>query len=222
MTVSHQQAPRSKESMPGILVALILLCTLVETVLQCADLGLIPFPRLRNMAYENGAFWTGLTRSWVPNFAAQPYVMFISYGFLHAGILHLCVNMITLWALGRAVIHRVGSQKFSLLYLVSLVGAAAGYAILARTPAPMVGASGALFGLAAALLAWTYIDRFTLNVSLMPILQAALLLISINVVMYWALGGQIAWQTHLAGAITGWITAIIIDPTHREENAKDF
>lgn len=222
MTALYQQEPRSKEPQPRILIVLVLLCTLVEGVLQCADLGLIPVPRLRNMAYENGAFWAGLTRSWTPNFGAQPYLMFLSYGFLHAGVLHLGMNMITLWSLGLAVIRRVGSQKFFLLYVVSLVGSAAGYAILAKTSVPMVGASGALFGLAAALLAWTYIDRFTLNVSLSPIWQAALLLIAINVVMYWALDGQIAWQTHLAGAITGWITAIIIDPTHRGEDTENL
>ena len=86
--------------------------------------------------------------------------MFLSYAFLHGGLLHLGMNMITLWTLGQAVIDRVGQLRFSLLYAGTALGGAAGYGLLAEGVQPMVGASGALFGLAGALLAWAYIDRF--------------------------------------------------------------
>ena len=108
-----------------------------------------------------GGFWVGLLQSWTPNYPSQPYLMFLTYGFLHGGLLHLVVNMVTLWSLGHAVIDRVGTRGFVLLYAASLLGGAAGYALLASTLAPMVGASGALFGLAGGLLAWGYVDRFT-------------------------------------------------------------
>ena len=214
--ISRFQHVLAAEKLPRGLISIILICCLVEGALQLADWGIITPARLRNIAYENGAFWAGLLRAWTPNYTAQPYLMFLTYGFLHGGFLHLLMNMITLWSLGIAVIDRVGPHKFSMLYAACLIGGALGYALLAQTPAPMVGASGALFGLAGALLAWAYIDRFTLKETLWPIIQAATLLIAINIAMYWALDGHLAWQTHLAGAITGWISASIIDPTPRK------
>jgi membrane associated rhomboid family serine protease len=198
--------------MPWALAAIIALCTIVELALWGADLGLWGQTRLRQSAYEWGGFWPGLLAGWRPNYAGQPVTMFLSYAFLHGGPLHLVVNMITLWSLGLGVIERVGTGRFLGLYLGSALGGAAGYGLLSDTVRPMVGASGALFGLAGALLAWTYIDRFTARVGLWPVAQVAAFLIAMNIAMYWALDGQLAWQTHLGGFMTGWILALLIDP----------
>lgn len=197
---------------PWVLIVLIITSCSVEAALQLADWQIIGLPRLRAVAYEYGGFWVGLLHSWAPNFPSQPYVMFLTYGFLHGGFLHLVVNMVTLWSLGLAVLDRVGVKGFVMLYGASLFGGAAGFALLASTLAPMVGASGALFGLAGGLLAWGYLDRFTLRETLWPVARVAALLVTLNVVMWWALDGQLAWETHLGGGITGWIAAMLIDP----------
>ena len=76
----------------------------------------------------------------------------------------------------------------------------------------MVGASGALFGLAGGLLAWAYIDRFSAAQTLWPVLRVMLFLIALNLAMYWALDGLLAWQTHLGGFLVGWVAALLIDP----------
>lgn len=199
-------------AIPWVLAAIIALCTVIELTLWGADLGLWGPARLRQAAYEWGGFWPGLLAAWRPNYTGQPAVMFLSYAFLHGGPVHLVVNMITLWSLGLGVIARVGKGRFLSLYLGTALGGAAGYGLLADTVRPMVGASGALFGLAGALLAWAYVDRFTARIGLWPIVQVAMLLLAINIVMYWALGGQLAWQTHLGGFVAGWILALLIDP----------
>lgn len=198
------------------LIVLIVLCCAVEGLLQLADWSGTGGPRLRSLAYEYGGFWAGLLQSWSPNYPSQPYLMFLTYGFLHGGLLHLVVNMVTLWSLGLAVLERVGIRGFVLLYAATLMGGAAGFALLASTLAPMVGASGALFGLAGGLLAWGYVDRFTLRQALWPVVRAAGLLLTLNVVMWWALDGQLAWETHLGGFITGWLAALLIDPRPRD------
>lgn len=177
-----------------------------------ADLGVLGPARLRLVAYENGGFWPGLLEDWQPNYPAQPYLMFLTYSFLHTGVVHLIVNMLTLWSLGTAVTARVGLRGFALLYTLSILGGAVGYALLATGLRPMVGASGALFGLAGGLLAWMYVDRFTYRQGLLPVVQAVVLLIVLNLVLWWAMGGQLAWETHLGGFITGWIAALLIDP----------
>ena len=215
MTASVPE-PSEPVSKPWALIAVIVACCGVEAVLLLADWQVMGPTRLRQLAYENGGFWVGLLQSWTPNFPNQPYLMFLTYGFLHGGILHLLVNMITLWSLGMAVIDRVGTRGFVLLYTASLFGGAVGFALLASTLAPMVGASGALFGLAGGLLAWGYVDRFTLQEALWPVARAAGLLAMLNVVMWWALDGQLAWETHLGGFVCGWVAALLIDPRPRQ------
>ncbi|SIO59787.1 Rhomboid family protein [Rhodovulum sp. ES.010] len=195
-----------------LLYGLILVCGAIELTLSLADAGAVLPPRLRTVAYDYGGFWPGLLDDWKPNYSAQPYAMFFTYGFLHGGLAHLGVNMVTLWSLGRAVLDRVGAGGFALLYGGSILGGAAGFALLAPDLRPMVGASGALFGLAGGILAWLYVDRYTYREGLWPVIRAVLLLAALNVVLWWAMDGQLAWQTHLGGFVAGWVLALLIDP----------
>jgi membrane associated rhomboid family serine protease len=199
----------------GLVWGVIAICTVVEAVLLMADVGVLADPRLRQKAYEWAGFWPGLLQGWQPNYPGQGMAMFITYGFLHGGPLHLLVNMVTLWSLGYAVLDRVGLWGFAGLYSASLVGGAAGFGLIAETFRPMVGASGALFGLAGGLLAWNYVDRFTFREALWPVARVVLFLVAMNVAMWWALEGQLAWETHLGGFIVGWIMALLIDPRGR-------
>jgi membrane associated rhomboid family serine protease len=200
---------------PPAILAIVVVCVVIEALLQAADFGLIGIPRLRQTVYEFGGFWPGLLRDWTPNFPAQPYAMFVTYAFLHGGAVHLIVNMITLVSLGVAVVARVGQRGFLMLYVAAMLGGAAGFGLLADTLRPMVGASGALFGLAGGLVAWDYIDRFSVQEALWPVGRAVLLLIGLNIVLWWAMGGQLAWETHLGGFVTGWVAAMLIDPRSR-------
>ncbi|MFT6073150.1 MAG: membrane associated rhomboid family serine protease [Yoonia sp.] len=202
----------------GILLAITTICVVIEVTLTLADYDLFDVARLRQTAYGYGSFWPGLLGNWTPNFTGQSITMFVTYGFLHASLTHLAVNMITLWSLGSAVIVRVGVGGFVLLYAGSILGGSLGYALLASGVQPMVGASGALFGLAGGLLAWGYLDRYTFHEGLWPITRAVGLLIALNVVLWWAMDGQLAWQTHLGGFLTGWFMAFIIDPRPRQQD----
>ena len=201
------------------LIGLILSSAAVEGSLQLADQGMLGSARLRSAAYEYGAFWPGLLRDWRPNYALQPVTMFLSYGFLHGGAVHLALNMVTLASLGGAVVQRVTAARFLLIYFGSMVGGAAVYGLLAAGPTPMVGASGALFGLAGALLAWLWEDQPTIRDALVLAGRAVLLLVALNVVLYFALAKQLAWQTHLGGFLAGWVLAIAVDPPRRGRRA---
>lgn len=187
----------------AVLLCILGACVLIEAALQGADHELWGSRRWRGLAYQNGGFWRGLLASWRPNYAAQPVTMFASYGFLHGGFWHVTVNMITLASLGRPVIDRVGASRFALIYTLSLLGGAAGFAMLSSAVRPMVGASGALFGLVGALIIWDLIDRRTARVALAPTLKVVALLVVLNLVMYWAMSGQLAWEAHLGGFLAG-------------------
>ena len=200
---------------PLILWLLFSASVAVELCLIGSDIGLWGTARWRSLAYQNGGFWIGLLDNWRPNYPRQPVVMFLSYGFLHGGFWHLLVNMITLMALGMPIVRRIGQFRFLALYFFSMIGGAAGFATLSDVPQPMVGASGALFGLAGALSAWEYVDRFTAEEKLWPVLRLVIWLIVLNLVLWWAMDGNLAWETHLGGFVAGWIFAFLIDPRSR-------
>lgn len=193
----------------------------IEFVLFLGDLRVIDVPRFRATVYEFGGFWPGVLADWEPNYKAQPWLMFFTYGFLHSGWLHVIVNMVTLATIAPVVIDRVGLWKAATIYAIAILGGAAGFAALSDSFRPMVGASGAIFGLAGAIIAWEYVDRFTFRARMSPVLRAILYLIALNVVLYYAMGRLLAWEAHLGGFVAGWFTALLVDPRGRAFDTDD-
>ncbi len=196
----------------GIVYGIMVLCLALEALLLAADFGLVPVGRLRQNFYDYAGFWPGLLNGWTPNYTAQPYVMFVSYSFLHSGVMHVLVNMYMLYTLGHITIERVGPWGFFWLYGAAVFGGAMCFGLLAQDVLRMVGASGGLFGLLGGLLAWNYVDRFLSDRRVWPVLRAVFLLVLLNVVMWWVMNGHLAWQTHLGGFLAGWVAALLIDP----------
>lgn len=188
------------------------LCFLPEFLLSAADIGAIDAPRARAIAFDNFGFWAGLLGNWHPNYAAQPWLMFLTYGFLHAGPVHFAVNMLALFALGGPVALVAGPWRFLSLYLMFAVAGAVGFALWPEVGAPMVGASGALFGLAGLLLAWDWRFRRRRGLPLDPVLRSLAMLAGLNLVLWIAMGGQLAWQTHLGGFVAGWAMGWLVAP----------
>jgi len=69
-----------------------------------------------------------------------------SGGFLHSGLLHIAFNMYLLWQLGQQIERVIGAPRFIAVYMASLLGGSFG-ALLLDPQVPVVGASGAVFGL---------------------------------------------------------------------------
>ncbi len=193
----------------AVIWAILALYLLPELVLAGADLGLWGSPYWRALTYQYAGFWAGLLHDWRPNYRLQPWLMFATYGFLHAGVMHLAVNMVALFSLSRPLLRWLDQRRFALLYAVSLIGGAAGFGLLGPRDAPMVGASGALFGLAGAYLAHDLSVRARMGLAKAPVFRSILWLVALNAVLWVALDGQLAWETHLGGFLAGWAFAIL-------------
>lgn len=76
----------------------------------------------------------------------------ITSGFLHAGALHLAMNMLALYQLGRLLEPALGRVNYLTLYGAALLAGSAG-ALVVAPDALTVGASGAIFGLLGAVAA---------------------------------------------------------------------
>jgi membrane associated rhomboid family serine protease len=104
-------------------------------------------PNWRIAAYQYAGFWQGLLFGWDPNYAAQPYLMFLSHGFVHTGPGHLLGNLLALGWLGAQLQTLYTARRLALLLALSAGGAAGGFVVLSTSPNPVVGASGAIMGL---------------------------------------------------------------------------
>lgn len=81
-----------------------------------------------------------------PAIAAGEWYRIVTGGFLHAGALHLLLNMYALFVLGTLLEPVLGRLRFGAVYLVSLLAGSFG-ALLLAPDSYTVGASGAIFGL---------------------------------------------------------------------------
>lgn len=85
------------------------------------------------------------TLLYFPPLALQRPWSVVTYMFLHGGLGHLFFNMIGLFFFGPRLEERLGSKGFLWLYFLSGIGGAVFQTVLAPA-APMVGASGAVYG----------------------------------------------------------------------------
>jgi membrane associated rhomboid family serine protease len=81
--------------------------------------------------------------------------------FVHIGLLHLGMNMYSLWVLGPLLEKMWGHVRFLAIYLIAGLGGscAMAYSLLGAPGVPGAGASGALWGLMTALAAWILLNR---------------------------------------------------------------
>jgi rhomboid family protein len=143
---------------------------------------------------------TALTRPWT----------FVSYMFVHAGLLHLFANMLMLFVFGTAVESRMGSRNFLLYYLFCGVGAAV-FSLLLAGVMPVgsfIGASGAVLGVAVAFaMFWPDAELIVFPIPV-PIKARTLVigLVVLDVIgsRLWPNDG-IAHLAHVGGALFGYL-----------------
>lgn len=110
------------------------------------------------------------------------------------GITHIAFNMWWLWILGRELEEMLGRVRFIALYLLSALAASVLEYLLAPTTAA-IGASGAVYGLAAA--------YFIVSRRLRHNMAWASRTIGIFIFWMVLVSGFTSWQGHLGGLLTG-------------------
>lgn len=195
---------RSFLGLPLVIWSVALTIVLPELVLSGTEYGLWGAASWRSITLQYGGFWVGLLKGWQPNYPAQPALMFATYALLHAGNTHLGGNLLALLFLGPQAAAQLGTRGFLLLYAASALGGAAVFGLVATSAAPMVGASGAIFGLAGAATLWDW-QRRRSGFRTAGIMAG---LVAFNLVTLVSTGGLLAWQTHLGGFVAGWLVAL--------------
>lgn len=131
--------------------------------------------------------------------------------FLHGGLIHLAFNMYVLWDLGRLTERVYGSLGFALVYLVAGIGGA--FTSVALNPmVNSVGASGAVFGIAGAFLAFLLRNRGRIDPHVHAHLRRTLLtFVVLNVALGFSIAG-VDNAAHLGGLAMGFLNGLIASP----------
>jgi membrane associated rhomboid family serine protease len=141
----------------------------------------------------------------------QPYRL-VTSAFLHAGILHLGLNMFALYILGTLLEPAIGTARFVAIYAVSVL--AGSFLVMVMDPNQLtVGASGGIFGLMAAAF---LIAR---NRGLDELASQIGFFVVINLVFTFSVN-SISVGAHIGGLVGGAIAALLVNQLERRRIAN--
>ncbi|MEA2077296.1 MAG: rhomboid family intramembrane serine protease [Candidatus Marinimicrobia bacterium] len=132
----------------------------------------------------------------------------LTYMFLHGSFTHVLFNMFALWMFGTELERQWGTKFFLKYYFISGIGAGIFSAIIQpASPIPIIGASGAIYGLLLAF-ALMYPNRVVYLNFLIPIKVKYFVMIFAGIELFASIAGGgdgIAHITHLSGMIFGYL-----------------
>lgn len=139
-----------------------------------------------------------------PNF--QPSQI-ITHMFLHGGILHIALNMLGLWMFGLPIEKQLGTKNFLIFYLVTGISAYFLHCLtISDISVPMVGASGAIYGLLGAFM-MLYPNQ-KVSLIFLPFFgfkakYFILVLLFIEFILFLTVSDGIGHMAHIGGALSG-------------------
>jgi rhomboid protease GluP len=131
--------------------------------------------------------------------------------FIHGGLLHIAFNMWCLWNLGRLAESVYGHWTFAMVYLItglsaSLMSLAWHFPISVRS----IGASGAIFGIAGALIASFYLGEFSMpRAAMSGMLRSVVTFVAYNLFFGAVMAGTDN-ASHVGGVLMGLLLGALI------------
>jgi membrane associated rhomboid family serine protease len=149
-----------------------------------------------------------------PYIAGGEYWRLLTATFLHVGLMHLVFNSITLLIFGRIVEGVFGPVRFIIVYAVAgLSGSVASFLINSLSIG--AGASGAIFGVLGALVAYYLARREVLGEMGRQSLTGLLILAGINLVIGFTTPRIDNWA-HIGGFVGGFAVGFAFAPDYRQ------
>jgi membrane associated rhomboid family serine protease len=141
--------------------------------------------------------------------------------FVHGGIIHIAFNMWCLWNLGALAESLYGRWTYAAIYLLCGIGSSL-TSVFWHPSTPSVGASGAIFGLAGALIAAFRLGEFSVPRSALSGTMRSLALFVVYNLIFGAASHTTDNAAHVGGLITGLIIGALVAllAPHQEESLR--
>ncbi|MCD9148757.1 rhomboid family intramembrane serine protease [Pseudophaeobacter flagellatus] len=203
--------------LPPAVVALVLVIMGIEAVLALGQRGILGGPEAigwRLEAFQSYAFspeifwWMVETGQW----PTEHLIRFLSYAFVHGAFTHALFVCVFVLAMGKMVGEVMGDLAMVIIFFLSAIGGALGYAVLLEASVPLIGGFPAVYGLIGA---FTYILWRQLSLvgaqqsrafSLIAFLMGVQLLFGL------LFGGSQDWVADLCGFATGFGLSFFLAP----------
>ena len=187
-----------------------------EVLFAAVDAGLVPEGLGRWPVYLQLAFFDLVFEYARAGHGVEPQLVwsFLTHALLHGGWLHLAMNGAAFLGLGHALVRTIGIGRFLVVFAVTAIAGAVTFGLIAQTDGPVVGASGAVFGLFAVITAWQERSLRLMWRSRATIWRRIGGLVVLNAALAFGLGGLLAWEAHLGGWVAGWLLAGMFRPRH--------
>jgi membrane associated rhomboid family serine protease len=148
---------------------------------------------------------------------ARPYIwQFVTYAFLHGGIMHIAGNMFFLYLFGGNVNDKLGNTGYIGFYLTGAVFSAVGHVLLGG--GPVLGASGAIAAVTGAYLVlfpqtmvvifyWLYFFIDTIEISALYFIGFKMIIFDNIIARYTP---NVAYDAHLSGYAIGILATLVM------------
>ena len=188
--------PLARPIVTNVLLGLVVLVFLAETLMggSTSTRTLIAFGGQVNLYVAIGQYWRLLASM-----------------FLHIGLTHLMFNGWALFSLGREVESLFGSVRFTFIYFLSGLFGSVAFYVLGAPNVTSAGASGAIFGLVGADIAYFLRNRRLFGRLSRQQLGNLLTLVVINLILGFTVPG-INNMAHLGGLVSGFIIGLGFSP----------
>ena len=192
----------------GALVVGYLLFLLAGPVWQQAALDTFAFVPAQFMAH----FAAGGTGP-----AALDLLPLIGHAFLHVNAPHLLINTGLLLAFGAAVERRLGAPRFLILFATGAAAGALAEALAGHAgPVYLIGASGAVYGMMAAVIPILFRagipGRRRRALEFIAVIMGLNVLVAIIGLGDFLAGSEISWRAHMGGFLAGLVLGFALSP----------
>lgn len=215
--MDHVREPSPVNPLPPGVIALVLIIMGIEAAFSLGARGIVGGPEAigwRLDAVQSYAFsaeifaWMWETGQW----RAEHLIRFVSYPFVHVAFTQTLFVCVFVLAMGKMVGELFGDAAMVLIFVMSGIGGALGYALLTQSPVPLVGGFPAVYGLIGAFtyILWRQLSLVGAQQSRAFTLIAFLM--GIQLLFGLLFGGTLDWVADLCGFATGFGLSFFLAP----------
>ena len=165
---------------------------------------------------ENSETLVNFGANYLPLTKSGEYYRLLSSAFLHIGIIHLLLNMYSLYIIGTQIEYFYGKAKYIFIYLFSAIMGSLFTLVLSSSNTLAAGASGAIFGLLGSLLYFGYHYRGYIGNS---IINQVIPVVVLNLIFGFMTPG-IGNAAHIGGLIGGYLISMGLGFDDENNNSK--